>query len=112
MNVDVIVALVSAITGGGLVRLLEVWLSKQKNKAEQDKLFRDELRSEGDALRARIKELKEELEAREKEVDEYKEKYWKIYTEYSQFKITVYSILVKHGLSPEDIMPGLTQGGI
>lgn len=102
---DVLTAVVAAISGGGLLKLIETWLSRSKFKSEQDKQFRDELRAEAESLREQIKGLKEELKTAEKELDDFKEKYWKIYTEYKQFRLEVYGILLKNGIQPDAVLP-------
>lgn len=102
---DVSVAVVSALTGGAGIKIMEGWLTRNKNKSEQDKQFRDELRAEALGLREQLLKLKEELRQAEKELDEFKEKYWKIYSEYQQFKLTVYGILLQNGIKPADVIP-------
>lgn len=102
---DVLVAVMSAITGGGLIKFVESWLSRQKNKTERDKQFRDELRGEAEALRKQLEELKKELKETEKELDDFRKKYWKIYTEYRRFQLDVYGILLSNGIKPSDVMP-------
>lgn len=104
---DIIVALMSAITGGGLIKFLESWLSRQKQKNEQDRAFRDELRSEAATLHKQLEDLKKELQETEKELDEFKEKYWKVYTEYRKFQLDVYGILLEHGIKPSVVLPGI-----
>lgn len=102
---DVGVALISAATGGGFIKIMESWLSRNKQKSEQDRLFRDELRIEGDKLRKQIDGLKLELKDAENEIDDFKEKYWKVYTEYQQFRLSVYGILLQNGIKPTDVLP-------
>jgi chromosome segregation ATPase len=102
---DISVALVSALTGGGFIKIMESWLTRNKNKSEQDKQFRDELRAEAEGLRKQLDKLKDELRQAEKELDDFKEKYWKIYTEYQQFKLSVYGILLQNGIKPADVLP-------
>lgn len=102
---DVLVALVSAATGGGLIKILESWLSRQKQRSEQDKQFRDEMRSEAESLRKQLEDLKKELKDTEKELDDFKEKYWKIFTEYKQFQLEVYGILLANNIKPTEVLP-------
>jgi uncharacterized protein YlxW (UPF0749 family) len=102
---DIGVALVSALTGGGFIKLTESWLTRNKNRSEQDKQFRDELRGEAESLRKQIDALKVELKNAEKELDDFKEKYWKVYTEYKQFRFSVYAILLANGLDPKQVLP-------
>lgn len=102
---DVLVALVSALFGGGFIKIMEGWLSRSKQKSEQDKLFRDELRAEAEGLRKQLETLKNELKQAEDELDDFKKKYWQIYSEYQQFKFSVYSILLQNGIKPTDVLP-------
>lgn len=102
---DIGVALISALTGGGFIKLMESWLTRNKQKSEQDKQFRDELRGEAESLRKQIESLKAELKNAEKELDDFKEKYWKVYTEYKQFRFSVYAILLANGLDPKQVLP-------
>jgi uncharacterized protein YlxW (UPF0749 family) len=102
---DVLTAVLAAISGGGLLKFAETWLSRSKQKSEQDKQFRDELRQEAAYLREQIKGLKDELKTAEKELDDFKEKYWKVYTEYKHFRLEVYSILLKNGIQPDAVLP-------
>jgi len=106
---SIIMALGSAITGGGFLKFLEWFLNRSKFKSEQDKQFRDELRNESADLRKQIEALKEELKTAEKELDEFKEKYWAIYMQYQQFRLQVYAILVQHNIPPDSVLPaGMT----
>jgi hypothetical protein len=102
---DVGVALASAITGGGLIKFMESWLSRNKQRSEQDKQFRDELRGEAEGLRKQLEALKLELKKAEEELDAFKEKFWKIYSEYQQFRFSVYGILLANGIDPKKVMP-------
>lgn len=102
---DVTVALVSALSGGVLIKFTERWLDRNQKRNEQEKLKRDELRGETSVLQTRIDQLRTENRAVEKEIDEFKEKYWKIYSEYQQFKVTVFGILIKNGIKPSDFFP-------
>lgn len=108
--VDVGTAAVTALAGGGLIKLVESWLSKSKYKTDQDKAFRDEKRVEADDLRKQIDALKKELKVAEDDLDVFKVKYWDIYTAYQTFQLTVYAILVKHNIDPIDIMPNKKGG--
>lgn len=108
----ILMAVGSAITGGGFLKFLEFWLNKSKQKNDQDKAFRDELRGETDRARAdaerlrkEIDELKNELRAAEKELDDFKIKYWDVYMQYKQFQLTVYGILLQNGIKPDEVLP-------
>lgn len=99
---EIVVALGSAGIGGILLKLGESWLSRSKDKSEQARLLRDELRGEATNLRAEISTLKSQLKEAEQELDDMRTKYWEIFTEYKVFKIHVQQILIKHGLDPKE----------
>lgn len=98
---DIGIALVTALTGATGIKLIEAWLGRSKAKSEQDKMFRDELRTEAANLRIQLDALRAELKETEKELDGWKEKYWDIYMQYRTFKIEVQNILIQNGLSPD-----------
>lgn len=104
-NADIWKAIGAALAGGGLIKYVESWLNKSKYKSEADKADRDERRAEAEGLRNQITSLKKELQVTEEEIDVWKVKYWKIYTEYQQFKLTIYRILIQNGIDPEEVMP-------
>jgi len=102
----ILTALLSALTGGGLLKFLEFWLTRSKQKTETDRSIRDELRASAEGLRREHDDLKKELKAVETELDAWKIKYWDTYMAYSQFKLQVLNILLQNGIKPEDVLPG------
>lgn len=101
---EIAVALASAATGGGLLKIMESWLTRTKMKSEQDKQFRDELRTEAGILRIQIDAIKAELKQTEKELDEWKSKYWDLFLQYKTFQIEVSSLLIQNGISPKEML--------
>lgn len=79
----IIVAGVSALTGGGFIKIVEVWLSKKKNSFDQNKQFRDEYRSDIKDLRAEISTIKNEytVERKARERAEDRADWWKDYAQ-------------------------------
>lgn len=104
--IEISIALTSAITGGGLFKVLEGWVSRTQVKSAQAKQFRDELRTEASDLRAQIELIKSELKTTEKELDDWKDKYWNLFMEYKTFQIEVSSILIQNGISPKEMLKG------
>lgn len=95
---DILLALSTAGVGGGALKLSEMWLNRSKTKGDQDKQFRDELRSESATLRAQIELLKAELRTTEEELDAWKVKYWDLYQQYAMFRIEISNILIRNGI--------------
>ena len=102
--VDIITALGAAGVGGGIIKFIEVWLSKSKAKVNQDRELREELRNSATDLRAEIDALKKELKETEKVLDHWREMYWKVFMQYRMFQIEVRAILVKNGIDPDDVL--------
>jgi hypothetical protein len=104
MNPEIWIALISAASTGVVLKIVEAWLSRSKNKNEQDKQFRDELRGEAATLRAEIEEIKKELKATEQELDDWRTKYWTLFMEYKTFQIEVSGILIDNGINPKTML--------
>lgn len=103
-TIDIITALGAAGVGGGIIKLVEMWLGKSSAKANQDRELRDELRNSATALRAEIEALKEELRETEKVLDHWREMYWKVFMQHRMFQIEVRAILVRHGIDPDTVL--------
>lgn len=102
--IDIITALGAAGIGGGIIKVVELWLGKSKAKSTQDRELRDELRGNATALRAEIDALKAELKETEKVLDHWREAYWKIFMQHRMFQLEVRAILVKNGIDPDDVL--------
>lgn len=103
-TLDIVVALSAAGVGGGIIRLIELWLGKSRVKTTQDRELRDELRTNASALRAEIDALKAELKETEKVLDHWREQYWQVFMKFRMFQLEVRSILVKNGIDPDDVL--------
>lgn len=100
---DIAIALVSAVTGGGLLKVFDTWLNRAKLKNETAKQSRDEAYRESESLRTQIKELKDEIKTTEASMDDWRAKYWDARTKYEVFKIKVAQLLIENGVSPSDL---------
>lgn len=103
-TIEIIIALSAAGVGGGIIRLIEIWLGKSRAKNTQDRELRDELRTNATALRAEIDALKAELKETEKMLDHWREQYWEIFMKLRMFQLEVRTILIKNGINPDDVL--------
>lgn len=103
-TIDILTALGAAGAGGGILKLIEMWLGKSKEKSTQDKELRDELRDNATALRAEIDALKAELKETEKVLDHWREAYWRVYMGHRMFQLEVRAILVRNGIDPDEVL--------
>lgn len=103
-TMDIILALSAAGVGGGIIRLIEIWLGKSRAKNTQDRELRDELRTNAIALRLEIDALKIELKETEKQLDHWREQYWDVFMRFRVFQLEVRAILVKNGIDPDDVL--------
>lgn len=103
---NVIIAFISAVTGGGLLKVADTWLNRAKLKNETAKQLRDEAREEATSLKNEINYYKDRVREREKEIDDWRRQYWHIYEEYSNFKLTVSQLLINNGIDPQTLLKG------
>ena len=100
---EIIIALVSAVTGGSLLKVFDTWLNRAKLKNDKAKQSRDEAYRESESLRSQIKDLKEEMKTIETTADDWRAQYWDARTRYEIFKIKVAQLLLENGVSPSDL---------
>lgn len=101
---NIIIAAVSAITGGGLLKVADTWLNRAKLKNETAKQLRDEAREEAISLKTEINYYKDQVREKEKEIDDWRSKYWDIHFDYKNFQLRVGQILVENGISPSALL--------
>lgn len=82
MVLEIVLALIGVVAGGGLVKILQ-WGSGNS------KSLRKELRSE-------IKELKDRTDSLEAESDEWQTRAFHWFQKYQMFKLKVYQTMVEH----------------
>lgn len=100
---DLIIAGISALSGGGLLKVAEYWLNRAKSRADQAQAQRQENRLEVSSLNDRIRALKTEIQEHEKREDDWRLKYWDIHFKYNSFLIEVQTILLAHGINPKEV---------
>ena len=90
MSEAIIIAIIGLFSGGvatGFLKILEKFLGKAKDKAEQDSGIRSELRLELDRKLAEVKQLKEEMRQLEAEADRWRVDYWTLFEVFFQLKV-------------------------
>jgi hypothetical protein len=95
--------LISAATGGGLLRIVDTWLTRSKLKNDASKQLRDEARAEATSLKEELNYFREKLREKEKDIDDWRKKFWDLDTEYRMFKLTVGALLIKAGYDPNTL---------
>lgn len=71
---DAALALIGALAGGSVLKIIEYWLNRGKSQVDQQAQYRDELRKDIDTLRKELSETQTEL-------DSYREKYFALRAE-------------------------------
>lgn len=80
------VALLGTVFAGAGLKAVEAMLSRGQKKNDAAAQMRDELRKEGEALKAEAAKLREEIRTVEKELDQWKEKYYILLQNYLELK--------------------------
>lgn len=79
----ILTAGISALTGGGLIKMMEMWLNKKKSVFDEGKAFREEYRGDIKELRTEIAGMKEDYlkEKKSRERAEDRADWWKDYAQ-------------------------------
>lgn len=101
---DIVIMLISAATGGGLLKIVDTWLTRAKIKNEGAKQLRDEAREEANTLKNELNYFREKLREKEKDIDDWRKKFWDLDMEYRMFKLTVSALLIKAGYDPNTLL--------
>lgn len=84
------IALLGTFLGGpAVIKFVEYILGRNKNKSDDAKSMREELRKEGESLKKDAADLREEIRRVEREMDAWKEKYFALLQEYLELKSKV-----------------------
>jgi hypothetical protein len=86
---DGILALIGALAGGSVLKLVEAWLNRGKQKAELEAGYRDELRQDIAALKNDLLAMKKDVETAQAESDQWREKYFKAREELAGYLIKI-----------------------
>lgn len=80
---SILTAGISALTGGGLIKIMEMWLNKKKSAFDEGKAFREEYRGDIKELRTEIAGMKEDYlkEKKSRERAEDRADWWKDYAQ-------------------------------
>jgi hypothetical protein len=107
---NIILAALSAITGGGLLKLADTMLNRAKLRNETAKQLRDEAREETTSLKTEINYYKDKIREKDKEIDDWRAKYWDIHFAYNNFQLKVSQILIDNGIPPSALMKDKDEG--
>jgi hypothetical protein len=101
---DIVIMLISAATGGGLLKIVDTWLNRAKMKSDSAKQLRDEAREEASALKTEVNYFRDRMREKEKEIDDWRTKYWDVFMQYKTFQLKVGQILIDNGISPNALL--------
>ncbi|QLF83434.1 hypothetical protein SEA_NICEHOUSE_221 [Rhodococcus phage NiceHouse] len=90
MSEAVVIAIIGLFSGGlatALLKILEKFLGKAKEKAEADSGIRSELRLELDRKLEEVKALKDEMKVLEDAADKWRFDYWALFEVFYQLKM-------------------------
>ena len=103
MGTEIIVAIIAAVSGGGLFKIFDVILAKRKNNFDEGKAFRDEYRQRIDDLEEDMEIIKKALSEEVRLKEKWKSEYGKLFFQFKQYQILVYETLVKNGLETDGL---------
>jgi hypothetical protein len=108
---EAILALISAVVGGGIFKGFDWWLNKKKVNFDEDRAWRTEYRGQIEDLQQDIKVLKEELgDARSKE-DEWRIHCEQMFWGFKQFQLQMYQVLLLNNIDPTDYIKEIQMPG-
>lgn len=84
---DAAFALIGALAGGSVLKIIEYWLNRGRAAQEQNNAYRAELRKDIESLRAELQMAKEEATAAQVTVDEWRDKFYSLRDEFSVLKV-------------------------
>lgn len=102
----IITAGISAVTGGGLIKILEWWLSKKKSTFDEGKAFREEYRGDIKELRTEITAMKTDYlaEKRSREKAENNADWWKDYAQSLTMNFRLFQLDMREVLKSNNIV--------
>lgn len=94
MVAEIVIAVISAVSGGGIFKGFEIWISKKKNDFDLDAQFRAEYREKIEELEKDIDMLKRELRESMRRESEWKSHSEKLFFDFRQYQLDVYQLLL------------------
>lgn len=77
-SINTIIALISALVGGGIVKMVEVFLVARHGAEDYAAVLREELRKDNQSLKADVVLLEKRITELEHDRDAWREKYYNI----------------------------------
>lgn len=90
---EITLALVSAVFGGGLLKIADTMINKNKVKFDQNAAWRSEFRTDMDILRKEFKDLQVDFRAERKAREDAEDTTDRLRYEFERFKIQMYKVL-------------------
>lgn len=112
-GVEILTAVGAAIGGGGIVKLVEMYVNRKGTKFNEEKDLRAEFRADYkeriEDLEKDVLELKNELKSALTTATEWKTKYDSLYFEFKTFQVEMYQVLINNGIDAKtyikDVIP-------
>lgn len=86
---DAALALIGALAGGSVLKIIEYLLNRGRVRQEQDNALREELRKDIESLRSELQAAKTEAEQARDAVDQWRDKFYSLRDEFSDFKAKI-----------------------
>ena len=108
MGVEIIVAIIAAVGGGGLFKIFDVFLAKKKNVFDEGAAFREEYRKRIDDLEEDMEVLKKALKEQELEKLKWQNGYNKLFYQFKEYQIRTIQVMINNGLDTDGLMTEIT----
>ncbi|MBB5804667.1 uncharacterized coiled-coil DUF342 family protein [Saccharothrix ecbatanensis] len=96
MGVEIILAIIGVISGGGLAGLIAVWSNGGRS-------YRRELREQVSKHQQLIDKLSSKVQSLEDEADTWKEKYFDLVFGIKEYRLRLFHIAAEHNVPPKVI---------
>lgn len=104
MGVEIIVAIIAAIGGGGLFKIFDVFFMKKKAAFDEGAAFRAEYRQRIDDLEEDMEVLKKALKEQELEKQKWQTGYNRLFYQFKEYQIKVLQVLIKNDLDTDGLV--------
>lgn len=93
MGLEIVIAIVGAISGGGLFKIFDVFMNNRKAKFDEGAEFRREYRDKINELEEDVSMLKVELKDSRQRESQWKQHSEKLFFDFRQYQLKVYQLL-------------------
>lgn len=110
-GVEIIVAVIAALGGGGLFKIFDVFIMRKKNTFDEGAAFREEYRKRINDLEEDMEVLKTALREQELEKQKWQSGYNKLFYQFKEYQIKTIQILIKNGLDTDGLITDIEHIG-